>query len=136
MQGTCLCGAVAYEITPPFRLFQYCHCSRCRKVTGSAFGSNVMVAPDQFRWLRGEDRLGRYEQPDAKYFASVFCTRCGSNLPWEVPGGGNVVVPAGTLDEDPGLQPAQNIHWASHAEWFADPGALPRHDVLPPRKSG
>lgn len=131
MKGSCVCGTVTYEITPPFTIFQYCHCSRCRKFTGSAFAPNLFVPPARFRWLQGEAEVGRFEHPEAKYFATCFCKRCGSSLPWAVQGGVNVVVPVGTLDEDPGLKPQQNLFWGSKASWFESPCVLPKHDSLP-----
>jgi len=131
MKGSCVCGTVTYEISPPFTTFQYCHCSRCRKFTGSAQAPNLFVPPAQFAWLQGHDNVGRYEHPDAKYFATSFCKTCGSSMPWAVQGGKNIVVPAGTLDEDPGIQPQQNIFWASKASWFVSPHELHKHDGLP-----
>ena len=131
MKGSCVCGTVSYEITPPFKIFQYCHCSRCRKFTGSAFAPNLFVPPPQFKWLQGEDFIGRFEHPDAKYFATCFCKSCGSSLPWAVQGGANIVVPVGTLDEDPGIKPQHNLFWASKASWFESPCELPKHDKFP-----
>lgn len=129
--GSCLCGAVAYEIRPPFFFFQYCHCSRCRKFSGSAYAANIMVAEDQFCWTRGEDQLRRYEVPDAKYYCTTFCTVCGSSLPWRTRSGKAVLVPAGTLDEDPGATPECNIYWASRAPWYQPVGNLPFFDEGP-----
>lgn len=134
VKGSCLCGAVAYEITGPFKIFQYCHCSRCRKITGSAFSPNIFVSPDQFKWLRGEIYINRYELPGAKYFKTCFCKQCGSTLPWTVKTGVNVVVPAGTLDETPDIEPAQNIFCRSKAAWYKDPASLEHHDELPSGK--
>ena len=73
--GSCLCGSVSYQFHAPEYVFQYCHCSRCRKFTGSAHASNILVAPDQFEWLEGEDMVGRFEHPDARHFATCFCKR-------------------------------------------------------------
>lgn len=134
MKGSCLCGGVVYEIDPPFTLFQYCHCSRCRKFSGSAHAANIYVPPERFRWLAGEELVGRYEVPEAKYFATGFCRKCGSCLPWQAKGARNIIVPAGTLDEAPPVQPAQNIFWDSRAPWYVVPDALPRYAELPPRK--
>lgn len=131
MKGSCLCGQVAYEIDPPFKIFQYCHCRRCQKFTGSAHASNLFVPPGQFRWLTGEEHVGRYEQPDAKYFATGFCKVCGSNLPWAVQGGKNIVVPAGTLDEAPPLKPQQNIYWDSRAPWYEETCHMAKYSALP-----
>ncbi len=131
MRGSCLCGGVTYEITPPFKIFQYCHCSRCRKFTGSAHAANLFVPPDQFQWLDGKALVGRFEHPEAKYFATCFCKTCGSSLPWAAKGGKMVMVPAGTLDEDPGIQPHQNIFWGSKADWFISPCELTQYEGLP-----
>lgn len=131
MKGSCLCGQVLYEIDLPFKIFQYCHCSRCRKFTGSAHSANLFVPPAQFRWISGEDRVGRFEHPDAKYFATCFCKNCGSSLPWAVQGGKNIVIPAGTLDDDPGIRPKQNVFWGSKACWFKETNELAKYDQLP-----
>ena len=129
--GSCLCGAVGYEISGNLGIFQYCHCSRCRKFTGSAHSANLLVRPDQFRWLRGEDRVGRFEPEDTRHFATAFCRDCGSSLPWHAKSGKAVAIPAGTLDEHPGIEPMQNVFHASRAPWYRDAGTLPQHDELP-----
>lgn len=131
INGSCLCGAVNYQIEGPFKIFQYCHCSRCRKFTGSAYASNLFVPPERFRWTSGEGMIRRYEHPDAKYFATNFCKQCGSSLPWAVKGGKNIIVTAGTLDDDPGIKPMWNIFWRSKASWYEESSDLPRHDEFP-----
>jgi hypothetical protein len=132
--GSCLCGEVRYEITGHLGIFQYCHCSRCRKFSGSAFAANLLVAPKQFHWLSGEDLVGRYELSEAKHFATSFCKKCGSSLPWLSQTGKAVIVPAGTLDEDPGIKPSQSIFTASAADWFEEPHNLPHYDEMPSKK--
>lgn len=132
-QGSCLCGQVRYEITGNLGIFQYCHCSRCRKFTGSAFTANILVAPDQFRWLQGEELVRYFTLPEAKHFATSFCSNCGSSLPWKAQTGKAVIVPAGTLDDDPQIAPMQNIFCASKAVWYRHPESLPMHEELPPR---
>lgn len=132
--GKCLCGKVSYEITGNLGIFQYCHCSRCRKFTGSAHAANIIVTPDQFKWLSGEEYVGRYELEDAKHFASCFCKKCGSSLPWLTKSEKAVVVPAGTLDTDPGIRPSQNIFWGSRACWYEEASSLLKFDELPEKK--
>ena len=134
MKGSCLCGKVCYEIAPPFKTFQYCHCSRCRKFTGSAHASNIFVPPDQFRWLEGIEQVARFDHPTAKYFATCFCKNCGSSLPWEVKGGINVVIPAGTLDEEPGIKPQQSIFWGSRAPWYEETCNIKKFEKFPTKK--
>jgi hypothetical protein len=51
ISGACLCGAVTFEVAPPYRWFAHCHCSMCRKHHGTLFGTTVGVARTRFRWL-------------------------------------------------------------------------------------
>ena len=129
--GSCLCGGVAYEISGNLGIFQYCHCSRCRKFTGSAHAANLLVAPAQFRWLKGETLVGSYIPEETRHFATAFCSNCGSSLPWKSKSGKAVVIPAGTLDQHPGIEPFQNIFCSSRADWYKPSGELPEHNELP-----
>jgi hypothetical protein len=133
--GSCLCKKACYEIAGNMGVFQYCHCSRCRKVTGSAYASNLFVAPADFKWLSGEDGVGRYDPADSKYFATCFCKNCGSSLPWLSKSGRVVIIPAGTLDGDPEIKPSQNIYCGSGADWYVHASTLPENEEMPPRKS-
>lgn len=133
-RGSCLCGRVTYEIDGNAGIFQYCHCSRCRKFTGSAHAANIIVRPEQFRWLSGEEFVGRFEPEDAKHFATSFCQHCGSSLPWLGKSKKAVVVPAGTLDTDPEIRPFQNIFWNSRALWYEEASDLPKYDELPEKR--
>lgn len=132
--GSCLCGAVSYNITGNLGIFQYCHCSRCRKFTGSAHASNILVAPEHFSWLKGEDHVCRYEPENTRHFATSFCKTCGSSLPWAAKSGKAVVIPAGTLNEHPGIEPVQNVFCGSRAQWYVSASSLPEHEALPLKK--
>ena len=131
--GSCLCHEVSYEINGNMGVFQYCHCSRCRKTTGSAHAANLFVAPGDFNWSTGEEFVGRYDPDFTKYFATSFCKKCGSSLPWLSKSGKVVIVPAGTLDGDPGIRPSKNIFCGSNAEWYTSAESLPEFDEGPPR---
>ncbi|HIF52100.1 MAG TPA: aldehyde-activating protein [Thiotrichaceae bacterium] len=130
-KGSCLCEEVAYEITGNLSIFQYCHCSRCRKFTGSAYASNLLVSPNQFKWLQGESSIGTYSPKETKHFTTAFCKVCGSSLPWHAKSGKSVVIPAGTLNGHPGIEPFQNIFCASKALWYKASSELPEHNELP-----
>ena len=131
--GSCLCRKVRYRITGNMGVFQYCHCSRCRKFTGSAHAANMFVAPDDFSWISGEEFVGRYDPENTRYFATSFCKSCGSSLPWLSKSGNVVIVPAGTLDEDPGLRPDKNIFCGSRPGWYTSAESLPEHEEGPTR---
>ena len=131
ISGSCLCGEISYQFTGPIKVFHYCHCSRCQKFTGSAHASNIIIDSTQFRWLSGENSLGRFELPDAKYFATSFCKICGSSLPWLTKSGKAVVIPAGTLDDDPQAKPVHNIYYSNKAPWHEEVGDLIKYEELP-----
>jgi hypothetical protein len=134
ISGSCVCGAVRYSIRAPFITFQYCHCSRCRKASGSAYASNLFVAVDQLTWDAGQEHVRRYELPEARYWSHCFCDTCGSSVPWLSRTGKAYIVPAGTLDEDPDIRAKRNIYWASRAPWYLHASELETFDERPPRK--
>ncbi|HEX5655877.1 MAG TPA: GFA family protein [Polyangiales bacterium] len=37
--GSCLCGQFRFTIDGPIRFLKNCHCSRCRKMSGSTFAT-------------------------------------------------------------------------------------------------
>lgn len=127
--GSCLCGAVKFEITPPFTAFRYCHCSRCQKASGAAHAANGFLPEKQFKWLEGESLVKRFNLPGAKRFAVAFCTECGTRVPHKT--GENMLIPAGVLDADPGARPDMNIYWKSHAAWYVPPRELKTFDEAP-----
>lgn len=129
--GSCLCRAVRYQFEGPIHVFQYCHCSRCRKFTGSAHAASIIIDPMNFEWLDGEEHVGRFELPEAKHYATCFCRRCGSSLPWLSKTGKALVIPAGTLDDDPAARPEQNVYYADRAPWYEEAGSLKKYDALP-----
>ena len=131
IHGSCLCGNVRYEFSNEHRVFQYCHCSRCRKFTGSAHAANIIVDPDKFSWTKGEENVARYEHPEAKHFATSFCKICGSSLPWLTQSKKAVVITAGTLDDDPVIRPQHNVYFASKASWYVNPDSIAKYDELP-----
>lgn len=132
VKGSCLCGAIEFEMTGTPWGATHCHCSRCRKARGTAHATNVLVALDGVRYLRGEELLSKYRVPEAKYFAHWFCRVCGSSMPRFDEGRGFCVVPMGSFDDDPGVRPGRHIHVASKAAWDTIADDLPQFEAGPP----
>jgi len=128
IRGSCLCGSVTFEVALPFDRFVYCHCSRCRKATGTAHAASAAVATGSFRWLSGEDYVSRFDLPMARSFATSFCRRCGSPLPHATRSGREVIIPAGALDDHPGSTPDRHVHWGSRAPWYVHGQGLPEEE--------
>ena len=118
VHGSCLCGTVRYEVRAPFDRFLYCHCSRCRKATGTAHAANAVVKPDAFHWTAGENNVVRYDLPTARSFATAFCKTCGSPVPHLTRSGLRVIVPAGAFDDALGVKPDIHAYWGSRADWY------------------
>jgi hypothetical protein len=131
LKGSCLCGAVRYRVTGEPQRFLHCHCSRCRKATGTGHASNLFLQPATLEWNSGEEQLRSFKVPEAKRFTNVFCATCGSRLPRQLQGSDAVVVPAGSLDDEPPLKPQSRIFYGSRASWSCDAGELPLHQEYP-----
>lgn len=132
LTGSCLCGAVRYEVMGEPARFYHCHCSRCRKATGTGHASNLLVPGDGLRFLSGEDLLAAYKLPESERFTNRFCSRCGGRVPRLVPELGAVIVPAGSLDGEPPIGPQARIFWDSRASWSCGGEELPTYPDTPP----
>ncbi len=126
VKGSCLCGAIRFEVSAPFSAFRYCHCSRCRKTTGSAHAANLFVPGEQFAWLAGESLIRQFDLPGAKRFSVAFCTECGSRVPHRIRDRNDYLIPAGLLDDDPAMRPENSIFWGSKASWYVEPHEIPK----------
>ncbi len=129
--GGCLCRSVQYRLSGDVLRFYHCHCSPCRRSTGTGHATNIMFKADTVDWITGKSLLGYYKIPEAERFSSQFCKRCGSPLPRLVPERGMVVVPAGSLDSDPGIKLEARIFWDSRAEWSCAAGEIPTFSEYP-----
>ena len=131
LNGSCLCGAVRYRITGNPKHFWHCHCQRCRKATGTGHASNVLMKPEAAEWTAGEELLSSFKLPDARFFSTSFCRVCGGPLPRIAPDLRIAVIPAGSLDSDPGIRPEGRIYQDSRAAWSCSDTELPAYDTYP-----
>lgn len=129
--GSCLCGEIRFVVEGPIEMFRLCYCSRCRKATGSAHLSAMFAPPESVRWLSGRDLITTFDLPTARYFATSFCSRCGSPVPRTSRRDGRIVIPAGALDDEPDVRPQQRIYCADRAEWSKQVEAVPGFERVP-----
>lgn len=130
IRGSCLCGGVQFEARKVHRPLEFCHCSRCRKVTGSAFAAGLLVAAEDFAFVQGQELVRVYAAPVRETppaYHSCFCSRCGSRVPDSFSCAPWVELPAGCLDNDPGSRPEMHIHVGNKAPWFTITDSLPQH---------
>jgi len=98
MEGSCLCGNVAFRLSSPPKAFYRCHCSLCRKQTGVGFNLATLVKDEHFNWIRGEDGINSWTKPTG--YRSDFCSHCGSTVPNALRDSPYVWIPVGLLNED------------------------------------
>ncbi len=111
MKGSCLCGAIEYEVDSLDMPIAHCHCQTCRKAHAAPFATTAGVMREHFRWLKGEDKLSAFESSLGKL--RHFCSICGSQLMAERANQPHVILRVATLDEDPLVAPQLHI-WTSH----------------------
>jgi hypothetical protein len=128
--GQCLCGAVAFQIMAEFESFFLCHCSRCRKGSGSAHSANLFSSKAKLDWLSGQEMIKVFQLSGSRH-VTCFCTNCGSALPILQEPDGAIVVPAGSLDSPISLRPDAHISMASRAPWDNNLDTITRMDGLP-----
>ncbi len=131
LRGGCMCCAVSYEIADRFLYAMNCHCSKCRRTTGSAFKPIAGVAPEDFTIASGSDALFRHGDPNGIY--DMHCRTCGSLVYSWIAENGNVKVhiPMGTLIDPPSMKPSMHIFVGSKAPWYDILDDLPQFDGFP-----
>lgn len=126
LKGSCACGRVTYEIRGElFGPINYCHCWRCRKNSGSSFGTSASIQASQFLIVAGREVLSHWASSPGvrRYFASC----CGSHifkLDEAVPS--ELRIRMGTLDTDPGVNVELHYMVASKAPWVSIDDNLPQ----------
>jgi hypothetical protein len=128
--GSCLCGAVRFEIEGKFERFYLCHCEHCRKDTGSAHAANLFSSTATLKWLAGKEQVRQFNLPGTRH-SKGFCAGCGSALPRIELDGALIVVPAGSLDSGVRIRPDAHIFVSSRASWDDALETVPKIERLP-----
>lgn len=132
IRGGCGCGAVRFEVSRPFLSAGYCHCTRCRRRTGTAASANARAEPGSVRIVQGQEHLRGWTPEGGR--EKVFCVLCGSALFSSEPGSGVYTgVRLGAVDGEPGIRPQSRAFVAYAASWEDIPDdGLPRYDEARP----
>ncbi|PAV27143.1 aldehyde-activating protein [Tamilnaduibacter salinus] len=129
MTGQCLCGGVAFEVSARPGPVALCHCSQCRRASGSAFMATCPVQSAYFSYQRGESLVREFASSPGKYRA--FCSECGSPLYSRtdaIPG--ILRLRVGALDHPFGQPPAYHVFTGSMADWDRITDDLPQYEKL------
>jgi len=129
MKGKCFCGEVEFELSGAIPKLYQCHCSLCRKVSGSSANAALIIDVAQFRWMHGEGEISSYQNESG--FKSEFCRQCGSPLPNLTRNDSAYWVPVGLLEDSKEISLAAHIFVASRAHWDVIPAAGEHFDAMP-----
>jgi hypothetical protein len=131
VKGSCLCGAVRYEVTTALGEMHHCHCGMCRKAHGAAFSSFIQTDAKGVRYTNGAEMVRSYQSSPP--ITRTFCGTCGANLTFAFAQMPNVIwVSAGTIDGDPGVRASGHMFVSSKAPWFEITDDLHQYPEYPP----
>lgn len=123
LAGQCQCGAIKHSVADKF-LYANCHCTDCRRMTGSAFKPFAGIERAKMTVTDGAGNLtivGDEMNHDAR------CGTCGSFLYSVVREGAFVHVAMGSLVEAPAILPTEHIYVGSKAPWYTINDDLPQY---------
>lgn len=132
--GSCLCGAIKYEINgEPVRAAN-CHCADCRKATGASYATNFFFNEDDIVITQGTPKEYQHKSDAGNTMTKQFCGDCGSQLFGIGSGSPGVKhVKAGTLDDVGDMRPAINVFTRGKLPFtFLDPDTE-QYDTMRPR---
>ena len=131
LKGSCLCGAVRYEVSGPVHDIHHCHCSMCRKSHGTAFSTFARLKTADFRYGAGEEHVRAYRS--SAPIERTFCDTCGERLTVRFDGMPDTVwVSVGTLEGDPGVRARSHMFVASKAPWDEISDEVPQYPEYGP----
>ncbi len=128
LNGSCLCKGVSFTLKGEYTKIDKCHCSLCRKASGSGHCACLLTLAENLTWIDGEELIRTYEYSDI--YTPSFCQRCGSPVPL-IGKSGYCFVPVGSLNEDPDVDIWKHLFVASKASWDIIGDDAPQFDERP-----
>jgi len=128
LTGSCLCGAVRFEVADEFEYALICHCSQCRRATGAASKPFGGIGRDKVNVSQGADSLLKFGGDLAH---DCRCGVCGGFLYSVVREAKYVHVNFGSLVDEPTITPRAHIFVGSKASWDVILDDLPQFHGFP-----
>jgi hypothetical protein len=129
IKGSCLCGAVSFEIQGPLNTARYCHCANCRKFSGTGDAAWALAQTSQITIAPAVPAVTKFNSGGG---LRVFCAVCGSPL-WYEPAGRSQFrgIPLGAIDAGEVAQPEMHVWTKSKVSWEIISDDLPQHETHP-----
>ena len=123
-KGSCLCGAVSFEVEGELRPGDACHCEQCRRWSGHYWASTNI--PRDRLTVQGMDNVGWF-QSSAKVRRG-FCRSCGSVLFWDPPHKDWTSIALGAFDTPTGTHLEMHIFVSEKGDYYEIADGLPQND--------
>lgn len=129
--GSCYCGGVKIKISGEIKSIIHCHCSKCRKSSGTAYATNGVVNINNFEIITGSELISKFGKVVGKY--RHFCSQCASPIySSNTEDKENVRIRLGLLDGDITERPMSHNFVTSKASWEDMDAELPRYERYEP----
>lgn len=122
--GSCLCGAVRFEVKGELKAPDACHCSLCRKQSGHYWASTNV--PRNALYLQGDEQLTWYRSSEK--VRRGFCSVCGSALFWDPAGHDFIAIGMGAFEKPTGTHLEKHIFVADKGDYYDIADALPQSE--------
>lgn len=126
----CCCGSSSIRVAGEPVINGICHCTNCKRRTGSAFGWSTYFPKAAVHERRGP--LSSYRVKGQTRQTRFFCSQCGTTLTWTVDTLPDLVgIAGGCFADPPEDQPPLGEPEATHADgqrcqWLTLPEDWPR----------
>lgn len=132
-RGKCLCAEVQIELTGAISDIIHCHCSLCRKNSGTAYATNGFINTAEFKVTQGESLLTSFTTKPGRH--RHFCSKCGSPVySSNEDDPSRLRIRLGILDSDITERPLSHNFVTSKANWEELDADLPRYEGLEPTR--
>lgn len=132
-KGSCLCGSVEITVTGEISDIIHCHCSLCRKASGSAYATNGFVNVLGFEINNGQELVSSFESRPGKF--RYFCSKCASPIySSNEQDKTRIRIRLGILDSDILEKPMSHNFVTSKANWEDLDAVLPRYEQHEPNR--
>lgn len=129
LKGSCLCNKVQFVVDDDFQYSGFCHCSECRKFSGSGNAAVGAVTESALTVTTGNDSIQQFQKNENTILH--FCRHCGSSLySLKIPRK-MIHLRLGSLDDNPSIKPAYHVFVGSKADWEKIIDDLPQFEATP-----
>jgi len=132
-KGKCLCGNVEFEVSGKLSSIYKCHCSLCRKATGTSSNAASIVDKDRVTWIKGRNVITEFEQSSG--FRSSFCSKCGAPVPNIIKATDKYWIPVGLLEETGDFKVAAELFVDSKVGWSQSSNEALKYSEMPDLES-